>query len=60
MARAGSREARGPGDAPDGALARDLMDKLAAIGSEGADELLAQSPEARKRDEARESRRADD
>jgi hypothetical protein len=50
LARAGA-EARRGGDAPDEALARDLMDKLAAIGSEGADELLAQSPAPRKREE---------
>ena len=51
----GSREAsdnRRAGDAADAALARDLMDKLAAIGSEGADALFAQSPEARRREEA--------
>jgi hypothetical protein len=33
---------------PDERLAKDLMEKLAAIGSEGADALLAQSPVARK------------
>jgi|TARA_B110000208_G_scaffold77167_1_gene98865 hypothetical protein len=34
---------------PDKAVARDLMDKLALIGPSGADALLAQNPEARRK-----------
>jgi hypothetical protein len=37
-------------DSPDKVLAQDLMDSLAALGSSGADALLAQSPAARKKE----------
>ena len=54
LARAGGEtKSSRRGDSPDSdsALALDLMDKLAAIGSEGAETLLAQSPAPRNREE---------
>jgi hypothetical protein len=55
LARAGgeTKSSSASRDSPDSdsALALDLMDKLAAIGSEGAETLLAQSPKPRNREE---------